>query len=328
MFLWDTSPLSLQSAGFLNKVTIICPNNVSWFTGLSRGEQYELGLSDNRNCHCFPSAFQIFNTQQLTHSRRSMQTPEGHPEPSCHSSWPVQTCTHISDIQRQSMGRKEIHKRSPWGSLVTMWLRITCDLKLPKMAVQAHRELSTPAMQMSVWICWESFWNSETENAIGYDEQRARFLCVTWSSRKEANIKGAWTQFQGPTQFWNAKFLFLNYVHKQCLPFIISGRISAKREMGRRFITLGSIEDAPPLQILVPLLKVQLPTVTQQSHSNSPITCLPLYLHSMTRTPPPYLPWTLATVVDREQTHTKNMQRKQSFQYPKQCSSTRVHNVL
>ena len=40
MVLWDPSPPSSRSAGFLNKVTILCPNvSVSPFIGLSCKEQ-------------------------------------------------------------------------------------------------------------------------------------------------------------------------------------------------------------------------------------------------------------------------------------------------
>ena len=38
MVLWDTSPSSSQSAGFPNKVAILCPNNSSRFIGLSCDE--------------------------------------------------------------------------------------------------------------------------------------------------------------------------------------------------------------------------------------------------------------------------------------------------
>lgn len=47
MVLWDTSPTSLQSAGFPNKVAIPCPNNL--FLDLltcHTGEQYKLKLSN------------------------------------------------------------------------------------------------------------------------------------------------------------------------------------------------------------------------------------------------------------------------------------------
>ena len=47
MVLWDISPPSSRSAGFLNKVAIPCPDNSS--LNLSRGKQCKLGLGDNLN---------------------------------------------------------------------------------------------------------------------------------------------------------------------------------------------------------------------------------------------------------------------------------------
>ena len=49
MVLWDTSLPSSPSAGFLNKVTILCPNTLSQFNGLSCSKYYDLGLGNN-NC--------------------------------------------------------------------------------------------------------------------------------------------------------------------------------------------------------------------------------------------------------------------------------------
>ena len=43
MVLWDTSPSSSQSAGFLNKVTIPCRNNSFQFTGLVYGLGFDNG---------------------------------------------------------------------------------------------------------------------------------------------------------------------------------------------------------------------------------------------------------------------------------------------
>ena len=46
MVLWDASPLTSLSAGFLKKVAILCSNNSS-FNGLLYGEEYELGLCNS-----------------------------------------------------------------------------------------------------------------------------------------------------------------------------------------------------------------------------------------------------------------------------------------
>lgn len=198
------------------------------------------------------------------------------------------------------------------------------------MAVQAHRELSTQRCKCQCEYTGSPSGDSETErNAIGYDEQKARFLCVTWSSRKGANIKGAWTQFQGPINSEMQRILFWTmYTNSACLLSFQAGSLQTRERWSRRFITQLSEDAFLLLQILVPLLKVpaahSYTTVTQQfPHHLPPVSAF--YDPDSTSLPAMDTGHSGRT---REQTHTKNMQKETEFPISQQCSSTRVHNVL
>ena len=87
-----------------------------------------------------------------------------------------------------------------------------------------------------------------------------------------------------------------------------------RKRWSRRFLLQLSENAFLLLHILVALLKVPAAhiytTVTLRSPHHLPP--VPTFCP---RTPPPYLLWTLATVVEPEHRHTKICKRKQSFQH-------------
>ena len=205
--------------------------------------------------------------------------------------------------------------------------------KFLKMAVQAHRELSSQRCKCQCGYTGSPSGDSETErNTIGYDEQKAHFLYVTWSSRKGVNRKGEWTQFQGPTNSKMQRTLFWTiYTNSACLLSIqarsLQMRERERERWSRRFIMQLSENAFLLLHILVALIKVpaaHIYTTVTLWFPPSPASCT--YILSQDPTSLPAVD-TGHSGRTREQTH-KNMQKETEFPTSRQCPSTRVHNVL
>lgn len=171
---------------------------------------------------------------QLRHtpiSKAELHTEEGSGKHSCQSSCPVQTCTPYLRYQKTvSMGRKK-RREAPGSSLVTLWLWITCDLGNSwRSQSRPHRELSSQRCKCQCGCTGSPSEDSETKrNTIRYDEQKAHFLYVTWSSRKGVNIKGEWTQFQGPINSKMQRTLFwIIYTNSACLLSTQAGSLQTR----------------------------------------------------------------------------------------------------